>query len=516
MYLNDSSPTLTGVTFSGNGNTNGYGGGMSIRGFSNPTLTDVRFSGNSTFNNAGGGIYYDATPVSTPTTLTDVTFSGNTASSGGGMWSAGSNLTLTDVTFSGNTADYGGGMLLQFGSNLTLTDVTFSGNTANAGGGMYLFNSNPTLTNSIIWGNSPESIYLSSGTPIITYSDIEGGWEGEGNIDADPLFCDEENGDLTLAENSPCVGTGQDGADMGALGVGCEGEYECEVELADVNGDMQINILDLVQIANLILEVSTPAYECAADYNGDGQVNILDLVQIANCILDDCWETETVCDIDGNCYETIQIGEQLWMAENLKVTHYNDDSEIQYVQSESSEPDVWENLSTGAYAVYPADDDENSIATCGDDCADVYGNLYNWFAVDDSRGVCPDGWHVPSDEEFMELEMELGMSEEEANSTGFRGTDEGSKLAGNSDLWNDGVLENNSEFGTSGFNGLPAGYRYYDDGGYSNMGTSGSFWSSSEYDSSNAWGRGLGYSGSNVGRDYGNKRLGFSIRCLGD
>ena len=63
-------------------------------------------------------------------------------------------------------------------------------------------------------------------------------------------------------------------------------EEECGAELADVNGDSQINILDLVQIANLILEVSTPAYECAADYNQDGQVNILDLVQIANYILD--------------------------------------------------------------------------------------------------------------------------------------------------------------------------------------------------------------------------------------
>ena len=64
-------------------------------------------------------------------------------------------------------------------------------------------------------------------------------------------------------------------------------EEGCVAELAYVNGDSQINILDLVQISNLILEISTPAYECAADYNGDGQVNILDLVQIVNYILDD-------------------------------------------------------------------------------------------------------------------------------------------------------------------------------------------------------------------------------------
>ena len=66
----------------------------------------------------------------------------------------------------------------------------------------------------------------------------------------------------------------------------CYTPSECGAELGDVNGDLEINILDLVQIANLVLEISTPAYECAADYNGDGQVNILDLVQIANYILD--------------------------------------------------------------------------------------------------------------------------------------------------------------------------------------------------------------------------------------
>jgi len=210
-------------------------------------------------------------------------------------------------------------------------------------------------------------------------------------------------------------------------------------------------------------------------------------------------------DIDGNVYETVQIGEQLWMAENLKVTHYRDGSEIQYVQSESSEPDVWENLSTGAYGYY--EDDPSNLNT--------YGNLYNWYAVDEG-GLCMDGWHVPTDEEIMELEMYLGMSEEEANSEGFRGTDEGSKLAGNSDLWNDGVLENNSEFGTSGFTALPAGWRHYMDGGYSYVGVFGFFWSSSEVYSTSAWRRGLNYNNSDVLRNANNKQSGYSVRCLGD
>jgi len=166
--------------------------------------------------------------------------------------------------------------------------------------------------------------------------------------------------------------------------------------------------------------------------------------------------------------------------------------------------------------VYPADDGEASQSTCGDDCAEVYGNLYNWYTVDDDRGVCPEGWHVPSDDEYKELEIFLGMSESEANDTGRRGTNEGSKLAGNADLWNSGNLENNSEFGTSGFSAFPAGYRSLSSGYYDNMGNGGYFWSSSEFSSLYAWHRSLGYYSSDVSRLLINRQDGFSVRCLGD
>jgi len=189
------------------------------------------------------------------------------------------------------------------------------------------------------------------------------------------------------------------------------------------------------------------------------------------------------------------------MAENLKVTHYNDGSDITYPSNED-----FGSYDEGQYGVY----DNDPVN------ADIYGNLYNWAVVGDDRGVCPDGFHVPSDEEFMELEMYLGMSEEEANSTGFRGTDEGSKLAGNSDLWNDGDLENNSEFGTSGFNILPSGYRSNGDGNYYGMGQGGYFWSSSEIGSNSTYFRILLYYNYSVYRDYEYNQLGFSIRCLGD
>ena len=208
-----------------------------------------------------------------------------------------------------------------------------------------------------------------------------------------------------------------------------------------------------------------------------------------------------VIDIDGNIYKIVQIGNQIWMAENLKVTHYNDGSEIPTGYSNSE----WGNLSTGAYTVYN-DDPSNT---------DVYGNLYNWYVVEDERGVCPAGWNVPTDDEIKELEMYLGMSQVEADDADWRGTNEGSKLAGMADLWNDGNLVNNPEFGTSGFNLLPGGYRN-GNGNYYGMGYNGYFWSSTEGNDYLAWYRLLDYVNSEVSRYLNNKRGGFSVRCIRD
>ena len=213
-----------------------------------------------------------------------------------------------------------------------------------------------------------------------------------------------------------------------------------------------------------------------------------------------------VKDIDGNSYNIVRIGDQIWLAENLKVTHFNNGDEIPNTTGD------WISLSTGAYCDYD-NNPSNSV---------TFGRLYNWYTVDDNRGVCPEGFHVPTDDEFKRLEMYLGMSESKetivekpSDSEGWRGTNEGSKLAGNAELWNSGKLENDAEFGTSDFNGLPGGHRYYHSGNYSSMGRSGYFWSSSERNSSNAMFRELDYFVSNVNRGYNDKRSGFSIRCVG-
>ncbi len=206
----------------------------------------------------------------------------------------------------------------------------------------------------------------------------------------------------------------------------------------------------------------------------------------------------TVTDIDGNVYQTLIIGNQEWMIENLKVTHYRNGDPIPYVTGS------WGALSSGAYCVY-----ENISSN-----ADTYGNLYNWYAVDDARGLAPEGWHVPTDEEIIELEMYLGMEESVANSTGWRGTNEGSKLAGGYDLWNNSNLINDPEFGSSGFNLLPGGYRGADWCYY--LGYHGTFWSSIEVTSSSAWTRRLRYERINIQRHDYDKHFGFSVRCVKD
>jgi len=265
-------------------------------------------------------------------------------------------------------------------------------------------------------------------------------------------------------------------------------------------------------IVILILTISPILAQC--DWNDDDQVDVLDVVATVDCIMSACWDNigATVTDIDGNVYETITIGDQIWMAENLKVTHYNNGDPIPLEISNSD----WMNLTTGAYSVYPWDYDDQSLATCYGDCSEIYGNIYNGPSIaDENLEICPDGFHIPSDEEWMELEMYLGMSFEESQDYGFRGTDQGSQIAGNFNWWySSGLLENNPMFGSSGFLALPGGWRDAV-GGYGGMGLSGYFWSPSGT-GGNEWRRRISWNDSGVDRGSAYRPSGFSVRCVGD
>jgi uncharacterized protein (TIGR02145 family) len=207
----------------------------------------------------------------------------------------------------------------------------------------------------------------------------------------------------------------------------------------------------------------------------------------------------TVTDIDGNSYNTVTIGSQVWMVENLKVTHYRNGDEIPNVTDGST----WNYLTTGAQCAYG--NDANNVAS--------YGRLYNWYAVDDSRGIAPQGWHVPTDEDWKQLEMYLGMSQADADLIGQRGTDEGDKLkeAGTSH-WNS---PNTGATNETGFSALPGGHRY-SNGNFFNLGAYANFWSSTEGTSNYVLDRLLIVNYSGIARYQDDKRFGYSVRCVRD
>ena len=204
MRNNNSSPTVTNCSFYDNSAAY-WGGGMYNTDYSSPTLESCTFSENTA--SKGGGMY---TGINSSPGLINCTFSGNSATMGGGMFNtAFSSGTVTNCIFSENSASLGGGINNDHASQ-TLTNCTFSGNSAVLGGGMYNeSSSSPTVTNNILWGDSPSEIYnASSSSPSVAYSDIQGGFTGTGNIDADPKFVDAANEDYHLQQGSPCIDTG--------------------------------------------------------------------------------------------------------------------------------------------------------------------------------------------------------------------------------------------------------------------------------------------------------------------
>ncbi len=218
-------------------------------------------------------------------------------------------------------------------------------------------------------------------------------------------------------------------------------------------------------------------------------------------------ESGTVTDFDGNVYKTVKIGNQWWMAENLRVTHYRDGTTIPNITDNTA----WTELTSGAYCYYEND----SISY-----ADTYGALYNWFSVNgDTDGdgikdaeIAPSGWHVPSEAEWKELEMYLGMNQSEANNYTYRGTDEGKKLKSTSGWENSGN-------GTDevAFCALPAGIRSYADGSFLGMGGVAHFWSATEDNADLAWYRLLIYYNDAIYRFSDQPKLsGLSVRLLRD
>jgi uncharacterized protein (TIGR02145 family) len=186
--------------------------------------------------------------------------------------------------------------------------------------------------------------------------------------------------------------------------------------------------------------------------------------------------------------DSVIIGSQIWKSKNLDVITYRNGDTIPQV----NDPAEWANLKTGAWCHYNNDASNNS----------AYGKLYNWYAINDTRGLSPEGWHIPSDAEFTILSDYLGgesVAGGKMKETGYT-------------HW---LSPNEGATNSSGFSGLPGGYRS-SNGYYYSIRYYGYWWSSTVYDDTYAWYIYLYYNYTDLSRDYNYKVCGFSVRCVRD
>ncbi len=224
-----------------------------------------------------------------------------------------------------------------------------------------------------------------------------------------------------------------------------------------------------------------------------------------------------LADEHSRSYPAVKIGDQIWMAKNLDVIHYRDGTPIPGILNENH-LGGWDALTTGAYTTYDPTDgmppiDQEVLPIYA--IKPIYGLLYNWYAVDGDDGggsgtreLAPDGWHIPTDAEWTTLETYLNSSED------------GSMLAGQKVYWQTGTtpsILDSSDFGATGFNGLPAGYRSGDNGDFGSVNSGTWFWSSSEMEiTGHAWMRQLYVQELEVYRNMNKYEYGFSVRCIRD
>jgi uncharacterized protein (TIGR02145 family) len=200
---------------------------------------------------------------------------------------------------------------------------------------------------------------------------------------------------------------------------------------------------------------------------------------------------------NSHSYSTVSIGDQCWMAENLRTRKYNDGTDIPFDASGGADgkasDQTWGALKSGAHTLYAHDSTANPSNLTS------YGYLYNWYAVD-SKKLCPSGWHVPTDAEWKTLMDSLGGESVAGGKMKSTGTT----------YWE---VQKVGTDNSSGFSGLPAGFRF-SDGSFRNIRNGAYFWSATAIGPNNAWERRLGHLNGDVFRGFSNNSFGYSVRCL--
>lgn len=226
---------------------------------------------------------------------------------------------------------------------------------------------------------------------------------------------------------------------------------------------------------------------------------IIGIIFLNSCEKDNKDGGSTITDVNGHVYKTVKIGTQEWMAENLRATSLSDNTAI----PEIAGPVEWENMATPALCWY-----KNMQGY-----KDTVGAIYNWFAVNTGK-LCPTGWHVPKDSDYITLETYLGLPQNEIHVWGWRGTDQGSQLKSTTGwIGGSGFSSNSSEFSA-----LAAGYRQKRSGIFSGYGTITIFWTSTD-DSFNgkpeeAWYRRLDATEIRIFKGTTLKAGGSYVRCV--
>jgi uncharacterized protein (TIGR02145 family) len=229
-------------------------------------------------------------------------------------------------------------------------------------------------------------------------------------------------------------------------------------------------------------------------------ISLLMLVSILSCQKEqqeEVFETGTVKDQEGTTYKTVKIGGKWWMTENLRSKHFADGSELNYVPIFANDS-VWANSSAPSYTFLNDS---------------VYGCLYNQAAVQSVKHLAPQGWHVATDQDWKDLELAIGMSEEETIKLAWRGTNEAEMLL---PLYSEGWPTNSVPFGNNKYlmNVLPAGCKLFN--GISSVNGNMAFFWTSSLNASQAWYRYFDAKKKTIFRQVAHVQYGMSVRCVKD
>ena len=347
-----------------------------------------------------------------------------------------------------------------------------------------------------------------------TAENIEGGI-----TETDPTYTSSQAANITatdITNLSNLSNTNTGDQDLSGIAINTQAiqdtASQIRADIPDVSGfittEMDSDITNEIQNLSQVLTESNSAGNQIKDVTDPTDAQdattkaYVDLLEARIDMLDNTLNAGgKVTDYDGNSYNIVKIGTQIWMAENLKVTHYPNGDAIPLITDNTTWGNLTDDNTSDAYSYY------NNNAS-GE--ANTYGALYtyaaaigdNWVRDNTAnQGVCPDGWHLPTNAELDALETYLG-------------TNAGSKLAGNATLWADGNLDQSADFGTSGFSALPSGYRSSNDGTFWNLGGYGHWWSATESNSFNAYFRYLIHFDTTILSYNRFKSYGYSVRCV--